>query len=60
MQVPGLEGCSYVTASVTIGGVAAGGVGVLGPTRMDYPRIRALVEGMGRCVTNLLTRWEKD
>jgi heat-inducible transcriptional repressor len=57
VQVPGLEECSTVTAPFAIGEDVVGGVGVLGPKRMDYPRIRALVEGMGRCLTGLLSRW---
>ena len=57
VQVPGLEECSYVTTSFSIGGQVIGGVGVLGPKRMDYPRIRSLVEGVGQCITALLTRW---
>jgi transcriptional regulator of heat shock response len=32
---------------------------VLGPRRMHYPRMRALVEGVAQCVTGLLTRWER-
>ncbi len=58
VQVPGLEECSYVTAPFLLGeDVIGGAVGVLGPRRMDYPRVRALAEGMGRCVTELLGRW---
>ena len=60
VQVPGLEECSYITAPFGIGDEVIGGVGVLGPRRMDYPRLRALVEGMGRCVTGLLSRWDAD
>jgi heat-inducible transcriptional repressor len=58
VQVPGLEDCSYVTASCAIGDEVIGSLGVLGPRRMDYPRMRSLVEGMARCVTNLLTQWD--
>ena len=59
VQVPGLDGCSYVAAPFSIGDEVVGGLGVLGPTRMDYPRIRSLVETMGRCVTEVLTRWDE-
>lgn len=58
LQIPGLDACSYVAAPFAVGEEVLGGVGVLGPTRMDYPRMRALVEAMGRCVTDVLTRWE--
>jgi len=59
VQVPGLEECSYLTAPVAVGGAVVGGIGVLGPKRMDYPRLRSLVEGASRCVTELLTRWDE-
>ena len=53
--VTGLEECSYVTASFSVGGEVVGGVGVLGPKRMDYARISALVDGMARALTQMLT-----
>ena len=59
VQVPGLDECSTLTAPVAIGGEVIGGVGILGPKRMDYPRMRSLVEAMGRCATGLLTRWDE-
>ncbi|MDP3722024.1 MAG: heat-inducible transcriptional repressor HrcA [Candidatus Omnitrophota bacterium] len=59
VQVPGLEECSYVTGSFVIGDDVTGGIGVLGPMRMDYPRMRAFVEGMGRCLTNVFARWSQ-
>ena len=52
--IEGLEGCSYVIAPFALGRGAAGGVGVLGPRRMDYRRMRALVEGVAEVVTHLL------
>ncbi len=55
--VPGLDECSYLTAPFTMGQEVIGGIGVIGPKRLDYPRTRALVEGMGRCVSKLLGRW---
>ncbi len=57
VQVPGLDACSTVTASFAVSEDIVGGVGVLGPVRMDYARMRALVEAMGRSVTDVLTRW---
>lgn len=59
VQVPGLEECSYVAAPIAIGEEIIGGIGILGPKRMDYPRMRSFVEAMGRCATELLTRWEQ-
>ena len=60
VQLPGLEECSYVTGPFAVGEDVIGGIGILGPKRMDYPRMRSLVEGMGRCITELLTRWDDE
>ncbi|MBI4597452.1 MAG: heat-inducible transcription repressor HrcA [Candidatus Omnitrophica bacterium] len=58
VQVPGLEECSYVAAPFAMHNEVVGGVGVLGPKRMDYPRMRSLVEAMSRSITDLLNRWD--
>jgi len=57
--VPGLSDCSYLAAPFAIGEEVIGGVGVLGPRRMDYARMRSLVEGMGACLSELLSRWDE-
>jgi transcriptional regulator of heat shock response len=49
-----------VTASFAIGEQVAGGVGVLGPKRMDYRSMHALVDGMARSLTRLLTQWAQE
>ena len=38
-----LEECALVVSPYEIGGVSAGTIGVLGPTRMDYPQALAAV-----------------
>src|SRR3989338_6443217 len=37
IQMPGLEECSYVTTPFAMSEDMVGGIGVLGPKRMDYP-----------------------
>ncbi|MFM8650503.1 MAG: hypothetical protein ACKODY_12175 [Actinomycetota bacterium] len=39
-----MANCSVVVAPVVVDGQQMGTVGVLGPTRMDYPRALATVE----------------
>ncbi len=58
VAVPGLEGCSYIAAPLRLGSDVQAGIGILGPKRMDYPRLHAMVEAMGRCVADLVERWE--
>lgn len=54
IQLTGYEECSYIAAPFLIDGTVAGAVGVLGPRRMDYPRLSAWVQGMARALTELL------
>lgn len=54
IQVQEMADCSLVTALYAVPGRAMGRIGVLGPRRMDYSRVIALVEGVARGVTELL------
>ena len=47
-QLEDLRECSVVLARYTVEGQATGTVGVLGPTRMDYPRTMAAVAAVSR------------
>lgn len=57
LSEPGFEGYSTVNGSFTMGHEPVGTIGVLGPTRMDYRAIHAMVDAMRQAVTNVLTRW---
>jgi len=46
LQALRLEDCSIVTAPVVLDGQVLGGIGILGPKRMDYSRMTALAQGM--------------
>lgn len=50
-----LSGCSLVVAPYEIDGEAAGSIGVLGPTRMDYSQALATVAVVGRRLGDRLT-----
>ena len=56
--IEGLEDCSYVLAPFGVRQNIVGGVGVLGPKRMDYRRTQAVVEATADLVTDWLTQWE--
>lgn len=52
---------SVVAASYrTVGKAAAGALGVLGPTRMNYPELVPLVGAMARAMTDALSESEGD
>ncbi len=51
----GLAETSVVSAGYGSGDDVVGGLGVLGPTRMDYPRTMASVRAVARYVSEMLT-----
>lgn len=48
--------CSVISANYKVNGVTIGAVGVLGPTRMDYAKVMAIVDFMTRSLAEVLTR----
>ena len=48
------DGCSLVTATYYSGGVKLGTYGVIGPERMDYQKVVAVIEHVGQIIENLL------
>lgn len=52
----GLDGFSLVASSYQVEGETAGMVGVLGPRRMPYPRLTAIVDYTAEIVGRLLSR----
>lgn len=47
--------CSIVSATYSIGGVKLGTYGVIGPVRMDYGKVVAVLENVGKILENILT-----
>lgn len=47
----GMKACSMVTAPFYVNGEKMGSIGVLGPTRMPYPKVIALVEQISQAVS---------
>jgi heat-inducible transcriptional repressor len=54
MPDPELRDLALVTASYPIDGETTCGVGVMGATRMEYPRVAALVDHIARAVSRTL------
>ncbi len=50
-----LSSCSIVAAPYLIDGRVAGSIGVLGPTRMNYPQVMAAVSAVSERLTERLT-----
>lgn len=54
IEIQTIQECSIVTTSYSIGGKTAGYIGVIGPRRMPYGRIIALVDAVTYCLNELL------
>jgi len=50
-----MQDCSIVTATYKIGKNPIGSFGVIGPTRMDYARVLAMMGQIGRSLSEVLT-----
>jgi len=50
-----LAECSIVVAPYTVDGIAVGSIGVLGPTRMNYPQALAAVAVVSKRLGNRLS-----
>ncbi|MBI2885504.1 MAG: heat-inducible transcription repressor HrcA [Candidatus Omnitrophica bacterium] len=58
LGVEGVDEWSYVLSPFRHHHAIVGGVGVLGPKRMDYRRARALTEHVAQLVSTTMARWE--
>ena len=58
-DVPEMSDCSIVTARYRVGDHAAGTLGIIGPTRMNYNRVIPVLDFMGRAMTELLSNRDK-
>ena len=48
------EDCSLVSATYSVGGQKLGTYGVIGPTRMDYAKVVAVLENVGKIIESIL------
>jgi heat-inducible transcriptional repressor len=55
-EIEHLRGASVVSTGYGPGSTVVGGMGVLGPTRMDYPGNIATVSAVARYVGEILAR----
>ena len=58
-DVPEMSDCSIVTARYRVGDHAAGTLGIIGPTRMNYNRVIPVLDFVGRAMTELLSNRDK-
>ena len=49
-----VKNCSVVMSSYEMKNAAAGGIGVIGPTRMSYSRVASILENLSRRLDNMM------
>ena len=54
-ELSSMKDCSVVTATYKIGSEPIGTFGVIGPTRMNYPKVLAVMGHIGRTLSETLT-----
>ncbi len=50
-----MQDCSVVTATYRVGNDPIGSLGIIGPTRMDYSRVMAILGYMGKSLSEMFT-----
>lgn len=54
-NMPAFEECTLITATFSTGNKYMGTIGIIGPTRMEYPRVIGLIESLSKDLSKLLT-----
>lgn len=55
-DISGIKDCSIVTANYTMGGNLIGTIGIIGPTRMEYPRVISSMSYIRKMINEEITR----
>ncbi|MEA4815887.1 MAG: heat-inducible transcriptional repressor HrcA [Lachnospiraceae bacterium] len=53
-QIEEMKNCSIITASYKMGSNSRGGIGIIGPTRMDYSQVITVLNGMVKNIERVL------
>lgn len=55
-----MQDCSIVTATYKIGNEPAGSLGIIGPTRMNYSKMLAMLKYIGNSLSEILTNFIEE
>jgi len=58
-KLNGIEDCSLITTTYSVGGEHLGTVAVIGPKRMAYPRVITLIDMVSKLLTENLNKQER-
>lgn len=56
-NIKNMQGCSIIKTSYDIGGQTKGSIGILGPTRMDYPQVVAVLNSIVKNINNVISNF---
>lgn len=56
-QIEGFESCSVITSSYKVKGKVVGGIGIIGPIRMNYKVVVPIVKYLSDSVSSMLERY---
>lgn len=56
---PDMKDCSVITVTYKAGGESIGSMGVVGPTRMDYGKVMAILRYLSRSLSEILSKLNK-
>lgn len=59
-QLDGMENCSLITATYSVGEEPLGTIAVLGPTRMEYSRVITILNRVASDLSTVLTDWYQN
>lgn len=59
-DVQGIKDCSLVTATYSLGDLVIGSIGVIGPTRMEYPRVISSMNYIRKIINQELKKLVDD
>jgi heat-inducible transcriptional repressor len=59
-QLSGMENCSLITATYSVGTEQLGTIAILGPTRMEYSRVITILNRVASDLSTVLTKWYQN
>ncbi|MBB5324767.1 heat-inducible transcriptional repressor [Anoxybacillus tepidamans] len=59
-QLSGMENCSLITATYSVGEEQLGTIAILGPTRMEYSRVITILNRVASDLSTALTDWYQN
>jgi heat-inducible transcriptional repressor len=56
-NIENMQGCSIIKTNYNIGGQTRGSIGIIGPTRMDYPQVVAVLNSIVKNINGVISNF---